>query len=328
MIFRFASLQCISVLAAATLMATPPGMDRQSSTNASTNAINSNLKSTTGSVLSDLRNKFRLLQDSSPVTFEHPSLSAAAPPISMDRPRKLSDDRQQWEFMTPAEILGIAPDQTAQNQKRNPNDNNVSLTPLERSMVQRNPSTRFQFGSFYSPRGGNLWGNNHVQTNIISSFFNSLSGMQSDADGQSAFNDNLFANQDSGWTKIFGMPSPPPNSNPVREQQQDMKQFMQLLNRSSAQTAESAPPPNTTLPAAADSSEPLINQIGSSYAPLSSGIGKPTGLAPLPAITRQPAYQGIAPPAWTPQPPPWLSPTPQPFTVPQRKFRSCFGSMC
>ena len=319
-------------LAAATLLAMP-GSAQESFATASTNAwqkaaaqppdnshSNSNLTSASGSSFSVLQNKLRLFEDRSPVSFDKPSLVAAPPPIpgQMRRGKKMSDDRQQWEFMTPAQILGLESDRSAQKQKRDGDE--IALTPTERSMERRNSSSRFRTDSYYNSSWRQIFGDtSEPQTNAMSGLFGNLNGMQTEVPKQDSFNDTLSGNQNSGWGNLFGMPSPPADRNPDQEQQQDMKQFMDLLNHSSISTPEATAPPTMALPAA-DSIQPLGNPVGSSFTPLSSGIAKPIGVTALPTITRQSVGQPAGPPAWAPQPPPWLNSAPQPFAVPQRKF--------
>jgi hypothetical protein len=119
-------------------------------------------------------------------------------------------------------------------------------------------------------------------------------------------------------------PAPAPD---FAQQQADMDQFRQLLNPSSVPiTATTTLSDRTTsfkAPTAlsdSDSIQPLANPVGASFAPLSSGIGEPASLTPLPGITRQVNLQPVTTPAWAPQPAPWMSQAPQPFVVPQRKF--------
>jgi hypothetical protein len=105
-----------------------------------------------------------------------------------------------------------------------------------------------------------------------------------------------------------------------------MDQFRQLLEPgvfpataatlSPGRTAFSQPQTSS----ASDTTQPLVNPFGASFTPLSSGIGKPVGLQPLPGVTRQTSTQPAITPSWAPQPPPWMSQTPQPFVIPQRKF--------
>jgi len=107
----------------------------------------------------------------------------------------------------------------------------------------------------------------------------------------------------------------------------EQAQFQQLLNPGAVPVtaATSLPDRTTSLNAqstvlGSDSTEPLVNPIGASFTPISSGIGRPVGLAPLPGITGPASIPAITTPAWAPQPAPWTSQTPQPFAIPQRKF--------
>ena len=283
--------------------------------------ITSNVTSAAQSSLSSLENKLRIYQDSSPVaSFANPSLMAAPMPAPIRAVRRPPGENSDWEFMTPEQILGIAsPDQIMKSQKRSADPDTASLTSLERAFGMRSPSARFQVAPFSRSHALNSWGGNSDQAGGLMSGLvsDSLKGMQSGLFNPNTSSDSENQNPQSVWGKIFGMPSPAPAQNPVREQQQDMKQFMKLLNRSSALATAETPPLTTSL--GLNSDEPLANPIGASFAPLTSGIGKPIGLGPPPAVIRQPST-AVAPPAWAPQPPPWLSPTPQPFAVPQRKF--------
>lgn len=285
----------------------------------------------------DFQGKLHVLQDASPVVnFGNPPLPAGPVPMpsQMRRFQKTPNNSLDWEFMTPAEIMGVAPDQILQTQTGNTNGEQSSLTPMERFLEGQNSSTRFYTNSFgNSSPGQNFWANGDDQTNnassgLVSGGWGNLASAIFNPSLKNAPSDNLFANPngDSSWSKVFGSPSPSPAPNPAQQQQQGMSQFMQLLNpESTPVTAATAPDVITSLKAQTvlsdfDSTEPLGNPIGASFAPLSSGISKPIGLAPLPTITRQASAQPAAPPAWAPQPPPWLSSTPQPFAIPQSKF--------
>lgn len=299
--------------------------------------ISSNLSFVTGrSSSSTFENKLRLFQDSSPAVLESPPLSAAPVPMpSRVRPfPNSSEDNLPWEFMTPAQILGVAPDQTVQSKKRNAQDDQNSLTPMERYLQGRSTFVQFQTNSAgHSFRGQNLWPNGMDQTNSVSpGLFSSVWGnLQSNV--SSPFLGNTPADNWSGgpsgnsvWPKMFGSSASRPSFNP-EQPQSDMNQFMQLLNPNSTPAPAAAAAPEETpsfkpqtVWSESDSTAPSANPIGASIAPLSSGIIKPAGLAPLPSITQPAAVRPVAPPAWAPQQPPWLSSMPQPFAVPQRKF--------
>jgi hypothetical protein len=134
----------------------------------------------------------------------------------------------------------------------------------------------------------------------------------------------------SGWSKSFSVPAPPPG--PTTEQQAAMAQFQQLLQPHSllGGTAKAPLLDSPVFPSSSTSPNPAPNPapgpsavipIGASYTPLSSGIVMPAGLTPLPGILgpTNAALPALVP-EWKPQPPPWQSSTPQLDVMPQRKF--------
>jgi hypothetical protein len=282
---------------------------------------------------SGIQSKLQLFQDASPVAaFANMPLPAGPAPMpsQMRRSQKSSGDIQQWEFMTPAEILGVAPDQILQTQRRDTNSDQGSLTPMERYLQGQSSFAQFRTNSpNNSFQQRNLWADGDQQTNnTSSSLFGGFGNMQSNVSSPflgNAPSDNLFRNSsgNSDWSTVFGSPAPQPVSNPA-QQQSDMGRFMRLLNPDST-PATASPDEMTSFKAQtalpdSDSTEPLASPLANSFAPLSSGISKPAGLTPLPTLTQQAGAQPVAPPAWAPQPPPWMSSTPQPFAIPQRKF--------
>ena len=129
--------------------------------------------------------------------------------------------------------------------------------------------------------------------------------------------------RESGWSKSFGLPAPPPKATP--EQQAAMEQFQQLLQPHSlpggAAKAPALGSPIFPSPSIAPSLAPGQSPIGASFTPSSGGIGMPAGLPLLPGLlgptnTTLPAFA----PEWKPQPPPWASSAPQLGVMPQRKF--------
>ena len=61
-----------------------------------------------------------------------PSFNDFAPAPMPDmgrRPQKSANDRQDWVFMTPAEIMGVASEQLSRTQKRDENGQPDNLTP-------------------------------------------------------------------------------------------------------------------------------------------------------------------------------------------------------
>ncbi len=292
--------------------------------------------STQAAASSDFRSLF---QDTSPVpTFNDFSPGPTPIPREGWRLQTSSGLSQDWEFMTPAEIMGVAPDKSAQTQKGGVDGQQGSLTPMERYFARQNPTAKKKADASdnLSPSQILFGTGNDPLNGDSSDLINSSQGNPQPTQifnqpGNSAPYDNLFANPNGGsaWSKLLGVPAPAPAPAPNAAQQQaEMDQFMQLLNPGSAPvTATTASPgspgslqPQTTL-LDSDSTQPLVNPVGASFAPLTSGIGKPPSLTPLPTITRQASAQPLSPPAWAPQPAPWLSSqTLQPFTAPQRKF--------
>ena len=279
-----------------------------------------------------------LFQDASPV----PSFNFPAGPAPMPgegrRLKKSSDERSDWVFMTPAEIMGVAPEKLFSSSKPDADrQRQESLTPMERYLERQSQPGRTN--SYFFPSGDSsssqdFWGDGNNGTNGVSS--NPI-GSRSGNGRPTLLNqflnaapgENSFAGPsgDSGWSKMFGFPAlaPAPALNPA--QQANLDQFRQLLDPNSAPiTAATTLSEGTTFLKAqtvlsdADSTQPLFNPIGASFTPLSSGIGQPASLAPIPSITRQISAPPSAAPAWAPQPAPWMSTAPQPFVVPQRKF--------
>jgi hypothetical protein len=278
-----------------------------------------------------------LYQDASPLSSFNNFGPAPAPNMG-GRIQKSSKDRQDWIFMTPAEVMGVSSEQILQTGKRNENGQQKNLSPMERYLEERNPSTRFDRSGNPS-RSRDFWGEGNDQTNSDNSSLDLMSNGPDDLQSPTVFGqspgtapgDTTSANPNTGsaWSKIFGTPTPQPTPSAatIAQQQAELNQFQQLLNPGSVPvtTATTVPDntaafkPQNTWPIA-DSTQPLVNPIGASFAPLNSGIGQPAALTPLPTAIRQAGIPAVTMPTWAPQPAPWLSQNPQPFAVPQRKF--------
>jgi hypothetical protein len=281
-----------------------------------------------------------VFQNASPVpAFNKFSPGPAPAPREGRRFQKTSNERQDWVFMTPAEIMGVTPEKMfGGSQTDADSQRKGSLTPMERYLERQNQPARtnsdfFSANDSSSPQG--FWGDGNDPTNgsspnPIGSRLGDLRSTILDQSLNDAPNNNLFANPkgDPVWSKLFGSPAPTPAPGPnVVQQQADMDQFRQLLNPGLAPiTVTTISPGGTvfsqsqTILSDSDSTQPLANPVGTSFTPLSSGIGEPASLTPLPGITRQASLQPVTTPAWAPQPAPWMLQTPQPFAVPQRKF--------
>lgn len=276
-----------------------------------------------------------LFQNASPIASFN---DFGPPPNPGGRILRSSQDHGDWIFKTPAELMGVASEQLLQRGERNGNDPQKNLTPMERYLERQNSSARFNPSGDLS-RSRDFLGRGDGQTNSDTS---PLVLMDRDPDGQqspaissqflnTAPGNDVSANQDqdSVWSKLLGNPSPQstPSAATLAKQQAELNQFQQMLNPGSVPvTAATTVPDSTTVfkpqnvfPIS-DSTQPLVNPIGASFAPLNTGIGEPAALTPLPAITRQASVPAVTAPTWAPQPAPWLSQNPQPFAIPQRKF--------
>lgn len=306
------------------------------------NMVSSNLTTPSTQAVPSANLQEGLFENTTPV----PSFSFGPAPAVDTRRRfqKKSDDRSDWVFQTPAEIMGVAPDQLSASGKQSKEGHQDNLTPLERYLERQTYTSRSKLNS---SRSQNSWDGEAGQTNDDSYSLDysrdqintGLDDLQSSATSGQPLNavpntvmgNNLFGNpnQDSVWANVLGTPAPQPAPNPVNalQQQADMDQFRRMLNPGfvPAAAAVTAPDsatsfnPQINLPSA-NSAQPLVNPIGASFAPLSSGIGQPTPLTQLPGITSPANPQPAPTPSWAPQPAPWNSPGPQPFVVPQRKF--------
>jgi hypothetical protein len=280
-----------------------------------------------------------LFQNASPV----PSFGDFGPapmPDTGRRFQKPANGRQDWVFMTPAEIMGVAPEQLSRTPKRDANGQLDTLSPMERYLERQSPAARLRNNSPDNPlRSRNFWGADNGQTNgdnndSSDQVDRGLGDLQSatvlNQSSSSAPDNNPLGipNANSPWSRVPGSSASEWAPDSAQERADlEQAQFQQLLNPGTAPvTAATTVPDRTTSLGAqttvmdSDSTEPLANPIGASFAPLSSGIARPIGLTPLPGITQPASMQTPTTPAWAPQPAPWTSTTPEPFAIPQRKF--------
>jgi hypothetical protein len=346
------SLKWLPLLALTVLAAVPSVEAQPPATNAwkpiifsspDNDRISSNLTSLSTQPVPPANLQGGLFENTTPV----PSFSFGPAPVpdTGRRFQKKSDDRSDWVLQTPAEIMGVAPDQILPSGKRDKDDHQDKLTPLERYLERQNYGSRSKLNP---SRAQNSWRDESSQTNDDNyspdyspdQLNTGLSDLQSSASPSqplssvpstvTANNWGANPNQDSVWANVLGNPFPPQSTpNPINsaQQQADMDQFRQMLNPGFTPVNT----PTTVLGSAnsfkpqinspvSSSTQPLVNPIGASFAPLNSGIGQPAPLAQLPGITSQANTQSPLAPAWAPQPAPWTSPNPQPFAIPQRKF--------
>ena len=250
-------------------------------------------------------------------------------PDGQERMKQLREDQKNWALMTPEEIFGVTS-----------SDTNAAAPGKNQSQIERylERQKRFQAGDTNSLRNDNpnSPGNFLHDRQSASAFDPDNNEPGNTAPGWSRFiasdQENRAStnqNENSGWN-LFGSPQMQEmqqTTKPDLVQQAAMERFRQLLAPSSVAVVEATPSPNSSFfPSAKLMSDPnmtqpdfMPNPAGASFTPLANGIGKPTGLTPLPGIV-VPNLPAVAVPAWMPQPAPWLSQGPQLFTVPQRKF--------
>lgn len=245
------------------------------------------------------------------------------------RLQKVLAERRNWTLMTPEEIFGVTtPEKILGIPERDTAGQEIKQTQVERYLARQDQSQAAATNGWQNGSTAGYWNSSGNQEGdsfnpdgtrrenprrFLDGFLNSAPDNNGTADGQ---------NEESDWPKPFSAASLP---KPDLEQQAAMERFRQLLEPSAPDaTAQSSPgeklfpAPATTLNSILD--QPAVNPIGTSFTPLSSDIGKPQGVEPLPGITGQNNPQPVAVPSWEPQPAPWLSQEPQLFAVPQRKF--------
>jgi hypothetical protein len=274
---------------------------------------------------------FDRLAGAAPLPSVTPMLSAA----ETARERDLLDRRRNWTLLTPAEILGaVTPEQILGIPERDAFGQPKNLTAAERYAERQNQLLSLaRTNALPISYAASAWLFSDDQGGTSNSVYGGWGSPESLADpliGPLPNNQSFVPKRESrSWPKLFetapALAPPPPGSSMA--QSEDMERFRQLLNSGAPSTALSVSPAQgglkTTLPQALLSaglarSQPA--QIGGSFTPLTSGVGRP---AELPKLTGAWGLNYTSPPPasiWAPQPAPWLSPMPQPFTVPQRKF--------
>ncbi len=272
--------------------------------------------------------------------FQAPNDFPAGPPAPADSPqtqrmRKVLEERRNWTLMTPSEILGgTAADDLLQSPGRDPLGRKKESTQLERYLDRQNPSRSSLTNGWQNERDNSPWqflkdrdgvnphAPNRDSTMDTAQRLNEYLSSRRIGDGPANQNNKNF-----GWDS-FTPPAPQKRDKPDLEQLAAMDRFRQMLDPGPAPLAGSSPESKFfPQPKTAPVSDPYLTQpdfipnpSGGSYSPLTTGIGKPTGLTPLPGIVTQPGIAPATPPAWAPQPAPWLMQGPQPFVMPQRKF--------
>jgi hypothetical protein len=262
-----------------------------------------------------------------------PPLATVPSAVSISEGQQLQNllnPKKDWTLMTPEEIMGLtSPEKIFQV----PDRDTIGLRKNPNALELQNGS-EFEATNGFSPdNSDSAWRfsrNRDFQPdadtpNPVSDHLGSIPTSLSQLFNNAPQRDDNFAGQNAGanlWKPIGGsFPLPTPDST----QPTKMDQFKQLLGadpRTPVETPAARSSSGASFSSSSDDNfgQPAVNPVGASYTPLTSGIGTPTGLAPLPTITGQNSIQPAITPAWTPQAPPWMSQGPQPFVIPQRKF--------
>jgi hypothetical protein len=264
-----------------------------------------------------------LMAPVSPFDYDAPNDLPVPPPpqansSEQQRMGKLLEERKNWTLMTPAEIFGVTTTEKL-------------LQPPERDAMGREKN-QTQLERWQNDEADSPW-NFSRDGDDANPFDFSHHGAGDSARNLDRFlngqrNNDASANQ-NGNVSWDSFSTPAQQQTPEKqnlEQLAAMERFRQLLEPSSATEAPSPdskffPVPKTVLDPNITPPDFVPNPAGASFTPLSSGIGKPTGLTPLQGIVNSTPQSAVVP-AWAPQPPPWLLQGPQPFTftTPQRKF--------
>jgi hypothetical protein len=271
----------------------------------------------------------------SPFNYGAPNDPPALPPPQANasanqQMNKLLEERKNWALMTPEEIFGVtATEKLLQPPERDAMGREKNQTQLERYLDREDQLQAGSTNGWQNDKEDSPW-NFSRDRDKANPFNTSRYGTDDAAHNLDRLlngrrNTDISPNQNGNvsWDS-FSTPAQQTPEKQNLEQMAAMERFRQLLEPSPAPAAPSPdggffPVPNTVEDPNITQPDFVPNPAGTSFTPLTSGIGKPAGLTPLPGIVTA-TPQPVTVPAWTPQPPPWLLQGPQPFTMPQRKF--------
>jgi hypothetical protein len=267
-----------------------------------------------------------------PVIFNFNSPEDAPPPgpqmvspAEQLRLQKLQEDRNNWMLMTPEEILGVTtpekiletPEQRAAAEK---------LTTMDRYLArqQQSESPAVFTNNWQSWNSAPAWDDPRNPENSSPPDLE-CDGRPEKSQGlldrimNSSRDDRASEEQSStyGWDP-FSAPLVLPAQKPAQPATA-LNNYLESVAAQSDAAKVSSGNKFLSIPLSDPNLEPqpVVNPNGASFTPLSSGIGRPQGLTPLPSLISSPVVQPVA---QTSLAPPWLSTVPQPFTIPQRKF--------
>lgn len=243
------------------------------------------------------------------------------------RQQQAQADRRNWTMLTPAEILGV----TTEQQRLQPTERDAfgrekKTTQLERYLDRESSARTGLTNGWRNDRANSPW-NFSREDEEAGPFSRRLDGR---ADPMQNLNQFLDRQQN---INAAGRPGGKLDNNAFdafAKQKEDkekleklatMERFRQMLQPNVDASANNRYFPVTKPVVDPNLTQPdfVRNPAGASFTPLSSSIGRPTGLTPLPgAFTTSPAPAPI--PSWKPQPPPWVSQSGTPTAFPQQRY--------
>lgn len=257
------------------------------------------------------------------------SASQLPPPAyssEQQRQKQLQAERRNWTLMTPEEILGVTTaEKLLQPTERDAFGREKKTTQIERYIDRETSARSGLTNGWRSDRANSPWNFSRDDDDA------GLPSHRLDGTADPMQNLNQFLQRQQN--NNAGKPNGTLDDNALNvftkqkeakeklEQQATMQRFRQMLQPSSDALANNkffpvAKPvvdPNLTQP------DFMPNPAGASFTPLSSTIGRPTGLTPLPGVVT-PSSQPAPIPSWKPRPPPWVSPSGTPTAFPQQTF--------
>jgi hypothetical protein len=269
---------------------------------------------------------------SSSVKFDILPGASAAPQLSGEQAaqwQKFLDGKKNWALMTPAEILGVP---TPEKILGIPSKADQEKLTLEERFLQRQEN-RQTMGATNGFRGNDrgFFGDGNSpfdQSRDDNNYYYQRTDYNRNAaeyDGGNVDPNSIhsLAPRQSPWASAFNFPQPPPKPTPA--QLAGMERFRALMEPLTPEPEKTVAPTFTPPVPPQDpylQRQPDFNPLGRSIARLPSNdniSSHPTGIAPLPSLTRPYAATPIKP-AGLAQPPPWLSSSPTSIQFQQRKF--------
>lgn len=260
-----------------------------------------------------------------------PTLPGIRPPPAVNSPeqQRLNQERRNWMLMTPAEIFGVATTDKPLQPERDAFGREKKTTQIERYLDRQNQARTGLTNGWRGDRANSLWTSSRDEDSA-NPLSRRLDGTADPVQNLNRFldgpqNKNSPGNREGKLDEnVFDAFEKQKMTEKKLEQLATMQRFRQMMNPVSEPVF---PSPNSRFfPVPKPVGDPnftqpdfVPNPAGASFTPLSSSIGRPVGLTPMPgAFTIRP--QAAVVPSWKPKPPPWLSESPQPTAFPKDKL--------